>query len=70
MHMLEAAMAGLLTATKPSFVWVTESGAGRRAALRLLAALVFIVGIVAILDHASPAGLPIAGEAQAALSIR
>lgn len=70
MNMLEAAMAGLLTETKQSFVWVTEREAAKRAVLRLVAALVLIGGIVAVLDTASPAGLPIAGGARAALSIR
>ena len=70
MNMLEAAMAAMLTSTKPSFLWVTEYHAGRRAVLRLVAALVLIGAIVAVLDNASLAGLPIAGETRAALSIR
>lgn len=70
MNLLEAVMAGLLTETKPSFVWVTECGEAKRAVVRLLAALLVIGGIVGVLDNASPAGLPVAGEAKAALFIR
>jgi hypothetical protein len=69
-NMLEAVVAAMLTSTRSSFVWVTEYGAGKRAALRLVAALALIGAVVAILDNASPAGLPIAGETRAALSIR